>query len=161
MQNRSDNGNIYNNNNTATVPHTVHSHHWDGNNNNMSLALKYTIRYRALFIFRLLNEARNRNNREMRAQSFTTTPATSAAPSRTMARGNITVPMFFPRTPLQRSKFVENEIYSSSFWKSLRYNKPKWMKPRGYGLDGRRVGVWLWINARQSTTNKRRSGYII
>lgn len=36
----------------------------------MSLALKYTIRYRALFIFRLLNDARNRNNREMRAEFY-------------------------------------------------------------------------------------------
>lgn len=151
MRNRSDNGNIYNNNNTATVPHTVHSHHWDGNNN-MSLALKYTIRYRALFIFRLLNDARNRNNREMRAQSFTTTPATSAAPSRTMARGNITVPMFFPRTPLQRSKFVENEIYSSSFWKSLRYNKPKWMEPRGIWI-GWSAGGCMALDKRTTVDN--------
>jgi len=36
----------------------------------MSLALKYTIRYRALFIFRLLNDARNRNNWKMRAKFY-------------------------------------------------------------------------------------------
>jgi len=69
MRNRSDNGNIYI---TIIIPpqcHTQSSHHWD-DNNNMSLALKYTIRYRALFIFRLLNDARNRNNREMRAEFY-------------------------------------------------------------------------------------------
>jgi len=129
---------------TIIIPPQCHtqccSHHWD-DNNNMSLALKYTIRYRALFIFRLLNDARNRNNREMRAEFYDHAGHVSCTES-AMARGNITVPMFFPRTPLQRSKFVENEIYSSSFWKSLRYNKPKWMKPRGYGLEGRWVGVY-------------------
>jgi len=120
---------------TIIIPsqcHTQCSHHWD-DNDNMSLALKNTIRYRALFIFRLLNDARNRNNRKMRAEFYDRASHVSCTKSDD-GEGYITVPMFFPRTPMQRSKFVENEIYSLSFWKSLRYDKPKWMEPR-----------WIWI----------------
>jgi len=81
----------------------------------MSLALKYTMRYRALFIFRLLNDARNRNNREIRAEFYDHTDHVSYTESDDgEGEGGIMCRCFFFKCHCS-SIFVENEICSSSF----------------------------------------------